>query len=75
MNNWEDLYKNQRDNLELYRALIRYSKHFNAPFPMFMIGEATVDNIDQCIQKKSRIRSSTRLNLLGTASTGTEFRK
>ena len=51
MNNWEDLYKNQMDNLELYRALIRYSKHFNAPFPMYMIGEATVDKIDQCIQK------------------------
>lgn len=50
MNDWKDLYNNQKDNPKLYRALIQYSEHFGVPFPMFMIGEATVKVIDQCIK-------------------------
>lgn len=51
MNDWEDLYKNQKDNPKLYQALIHYSEYFNAPFPMFMIGEATVDILNTCIKE------------------------
>lgn len=50
MNDWENLYQGQKNNPELYDALIKYSKHFNSPFPMFMIGEATVNLLKKCIQ-------------------------
>lgn len=49
MNDWEDLYKSKKYNIELYHALIRYSEHFDVPFPMFMIGETT-DDIAKCIK-------------------------
>lgn len=58
MNDWEDLYKNQKNDSELYKELINYSKHFNAPFPMFMIGDATVDILKQCIQKNHEYEPS-----------------
>lgn len=51
MNDWQDLYKNQKDNPELYEMLIRYSEHFNAPFPMFIIGEATVEVLQKCLDQ------------------------
>lgn len=51
MNDWQDLYKNQKNKPELYMMLIKYSEHFNEPFPMFMIGEATVEVLQGCLEQ------------------------
>lgn len=61
MNDWEDLYKNQKANPKLYHALVYYSEHFNEPFPMFMIGEATVEALQKCIEDNKEYEPKTGL--------------
>lgn len=50
MNDWQDLYKNQKNEPELYQALIRYSEHFNEPFPMFTIDGVTAKELNECVK-------------------------
>lgn len=61
MNDWEDLYKNQKNDPQLYQALLNYSEHFNEPFPMFMIGEATVEILDNCVENNKEYEPKTGL--------------